>query len=50
MPYALKLAKHGYQAALDDSSLKKGINIHAGEIVHAGVLEAVGAPVAAGKK
>jgi len=50
MPYALKLAKHGYQAALDDASLKKGINIHAGEIVHAGVLEAVGAPVAAGKK
>ncbi len=42
LPYCLKLAKFGYQAALDDSSLRKGINIHEGRIVHAGVAEGVG--------
>jgi alanine dehydrogenase len=49
MTYARKLAKDGYKAALDDPSLFKGVNIHEGEIVHAGVLEAVGAPVGSGK-
>ncbi|MBU6450718.1 MAG: alanine dehydrogenase [Cyanobacteria bacterium REEB67] len=49
MTYAVKLARHGYKAALDDPSLMKGVNIHEGEIVHAGVLEAVGAPVGSGK-
>lgn len=47
MPYALKLAKFGYQAVLDDPALNRGVNIHEGQIVHPGVLEAVGAPVAA---
>lgn len=47
MPYALKLAKFGYQACLDDPSLNRGVNIHEGQIVHPGVAEAVGQPVAA---
>ncbi len=42
MPYAQKLAKFGYQAVLDDPSLHRGVNIHQGEIVHAGVAEACG--------
>ncbi len=46
MPYVLKLAKFGYQAVLDDPSLNRGVNIHEGEIVHAGVAEAVNALVA----
>jgi alanine dehydrogenase len=46
MPYALKLAKFGYQAVLDDPSLNKGVNIHEGQIVHSGVAEAVNAVVA----
>lgn len=46
MPYVLKLAKFGYQAALDDPALNRGVNIHQGEIVHPGVLEAVGNVVA----
>jgi alanine dehydrogenase len=49
MTYALKLARSGYQAALDDPALYKGVNIHEGKIVHSGVLEAVGSPVASGK-
>lgn len=43
MAYASKLAKNGYQACLDDPALHLGVNIHQGEIVHAGVLEAVNA-------
>jgi alanine dehydrogenase len=46
LPYVLKLAKFGYQAVLDDPSLNRGVNIHQGEVVHPGVLEAVGNPVA----
>jgi alanine dehydrogenase len=46
LPYVLKLAKFGYQAVLDDASLNRGVNIHAGDIVHAGVAEAVGSVVA----
>jgi alanine dehydrogenase len=46
MSYVLKLAKFGYQAALDDPALNRGVNIHQGEIVHPGVLEAVGNVVA----
>jgi len=46
LPYVLKLAKFGYQAVLDDASLNRGVNIHAGDIVHAGVAEAVGTIVA----
>jgi alanine dehydrogenase len=43
MPYVLKLAKFGYQAVLDDPSLNRGLNIYDGQIVHPGVLEAMGA-------
>lgn len=42
LPYALKLAKFGYQAILDDPTLEKGVNIHDSQIVHPGVAEAVG--------
>lgn len=41
LPYALKLAKFGYQAVLDDPALNRGVNIHEGKIVHPGVAEAV---------
>lgn len=44
--YCLKLAQGGYKACLDDPVLMAGVNIHEGEIVHPGVLEAVGKPVA----
>jgi alanine dehydrogenase len=40
MPYALKLAKFGYQAVLDDPALNRGVNIHDGQVVHPGVAEA----------
>lgn len=43
MPYVLKLAKFGYQAVLDDPSLNRGLNIHDGQVVHPGVIEAMGA-------
>ncbi|HMP51513.1 MAG TPA: alanine dehydrogenase [Candidatus Melainabacteria bacterium] len=46
LPYCLKLAKAGYKACMEDPVLMKGVNIHKGEIVHPGVLEAIGAPVA----
>jgi alanine dehydrogenase len=39
--YALKLARHGYKAVLDDPALNHGVNIHEGNIVHPGVNEAV---------
>lgn len=47
LPYCLKLAKFGYQAALDDPALNRGVNIHEGRITHPGVAEAVGSPFAA---
>jgi alanine dehydrogenase len=43
LPYCLKLAKYGYQAALDDPALREGVNIHAEKIIHPGVAEAVAA-------
>ncbi|MCW5824280.1 MAG: alanine dehydrogenase [Cyanobacteria bacterium TGS_CYA1] len=43
MSYALKLANKGYDACLESSDLMKGVNIHNGEVVHPGVLEAVNA-------
>lgn len=46
LPYCLKLAKEGYKACLEDPALMKGVNTHKGEVVHPGVLEAIGAPVA----
>lgn len=49
MPYAMKLAKFGYQAVLDDPALNLGVNIHDSQIVHAGVLEAVNSTLAAKK-
>ena len=41
LSYALKLARHGYKAVLDDPALNHGVNIHEGKIVHPGVAEAV---------
>lgn len=41
LPYALKLAKYGYKAVIDDSALQRGLNIHDSQIVHPGVLEAM---------
>lgn len=49
LPYCQKLAEFGYQAVLDDPILNRGVNIHDGQIVHAGVNEAVNALSAAGK-
>ncbi len=45
LPFVLKLARSGYSATMDDAALARGVNIHAGEIVHPGVLEAVNIPV-----
>lgn len=41
MPYVLKIAKLGYPGLMKDSALQKGVNIANGEIVCAGVAEAV---------
>ncbi len=49
LPFALKLAKFGYQAVLDDPALNRGVNIHEGQIVHPGVLEACNQQMAAAK-
>lgn len=46
LTYCLKLAKFGYQACLDDPALEKGVNIHEGKIVYAGVQEAVNSQMA----
>jgi alanine dehydrogenase len=43
LPYCQKLARQGYQAVLDDPVFNRGVNIHEGQIVHAGVAEAVSA-------
>ncbi len=41
--YALELADHGLAAALlDDAALRRGVNVMAGKITHAGVAEAFG--------
>ena len=49
LPYALKLAKFGYQAVLDDPALNRGVNIHEGQIVHPGVAEACNQQMATAK-
>lgn len=46
MQFGIKLANQGYKACLEDQVLMKGVNVHNGEIVHPGVLEAVGASMA----
>ena len=43
LPYALKLADHGYrQALLDDPALLKGLNVIDGKVVHAAVAHDLG--------
>ena len=41
LPYVLKLANNGYSAIYDDPTLAKGINIHAGGVVHKVVASAL---------
>ncbi len=45
LPFVQKLARLGFAATSDDLALARGVNIHGGDIVHPGVLEAVGTPV-----
>jgi len=43
LPYALKLADHGYrQAMLDDPELLKGLNVIGGKVTHAAVAHDLG--------
>ncbi len=45
LPYAIELAEHGVAGAVDrDRGLRLGLNVHEGEITHAAVAEALGAP------
>ena len=45
LPYAVKLARHGVLAALEqDEHLRNGLNVHAGQVTHAAVAEALGLP------
>ena len=45
LPYAVKLARHGVFAALEqDEHLRNGLNVHAGQVTHAAVAEALGLP------
>jgi alanine dehydrogenase len=45
LPYAIELAEHGVAGAMDrDRGLRLGLNVHEGEITHAAVAEALGAP------
>ena len=41
LPYVIKLANNGYKAVFDDRSLLKGVNIHAGQVVHEVVASAL---------
>ena len=46
LPYALKLARHGWQEACRlDPSLRLGLNVVAGKVVYPGVAEAFGLPL-----
>jgi alanine dehydrogenase len=46
LPYALKLADHGWKAALRaDAHLRAGLNVAEGRIVHPAVAQALGVPV-----
>ena len=48
LPFVLKLADLGYRAALTlDRHLRNGLNVHQGQITHAGVAEAAGVACAA---
>lgn len=43
LPYAVQLARHGVRAALEkDEHLRNGLNVHAGQVTHAAVAEALG--------
>ncbi len=45
LPYAVKLARSGVIAALEqDAHLRNGLNVHAGQVTHAAVAEALGYP------
>jgi alanine dehydrogenase len=45
LPYAIELAEHGVQAALESNpALRRGLNVAGGEIVHPAVAEALGVP------
>ena len=47
LPYALRLADGGWKAACaSDAALAKGVNISAGRVLHPGVAEAFGMPLA----
>lgn len=41
LPYVLKLANEGYGAVLDDPPLRKGVNVHKGQVVHKAVADAL---------
>ena len=46
LPYALKLARHGWQEACRlDPSLRLGLNVVSGKVVYPGVAEAFGLPL-----
>ncbi|HEX5386014.1 MAG TPA: alanine dehydrogenase [Gemmatimonadales bacterium] len=46
LPYALKLARHGWRAACRaDSALRKGLNVVEGKVVYPGVAEAFKLPL-----
>jgi alanine dehydrogenase len=45
LPYAIELAEHGVQDALErNRALRSGLNVAGGEIVHPAVVEALGVP------
>jgi len=45
LPYVKALADHGWREALaDDPGLKRGLNVHAGQLTHEAVASALGLP------
>jgi alanine dehydrogenase len=45
LPYAVRLANHGWRQALTDSpALALGLNTHAGQVTYQGVADAFGMP------
>jgi len=47
LPYVLALAEHGVAATAVDPALAAGVNVMAGQVVHPGVADAHGLPLAA---
>ena len=46
LPYALSIAKKGWQKALaDDPNLRNGLNVFKGKITHEGVAESLNLPM-----